>query len=577
MLRVVQTRSAVLAAALLTCSATAYGQVIPNPSTGFPRFDEAVRKAVVHIEEELKKNGDMKAPEAALAAYTLMKAGVPHKHELIQKVVKTVKAKTVNGVFQPGIGARIPLEHVYFAGVMAMLLEADDPEANLPELRAIANYIMEHQGEDGSWDYPQRTTGDTSMNQYGVLGLWACMRAGAKVPPNVWDKCLRWHVQKRSNDGGWAYHPGSPAGAGEGASTHNMTYGATGTMAICRLLIYPDSVPGKKKKPKKKLFGVLEERETNDTVESKTVNIYQDYSPSTGINSINSAINSGLGWVGSRFRTTCEFNSHQMYFYYAMERSLAMNDVDKLGGQDWYQSCGYKLLELQKADGSWSTGAHGVSPTCFGVLFFVKSTAKLIGKVYGNGIQVGDRGFDLDNPNPKDKKKKKLGPLDEMLARMEQMNVQGIKDVPEEDLTNLVEKIMQTPRKELVNNLAMLKKLKDYPRGDVRSVVMFGLGRSGDMRVAPMLIDALNDNDVGVLSEAHTALCYISRKPRGFDLTADLAGEVEGLEQTEVDRIVNTWRKKAQSRWRAWYKRIRPYDERGDLWEIGGKTTGAKE
>ena len=122
----------------------------------------------------------------------------------------------------------------------------------------------------------------------------------------------------------------------------------------------------------------------------------------------------------------------------------------------------------------------------------------------------------------------------------------------------------------------MLKKLRDYPRGDVRSVVMFGLGRSGDMRVAPMLIDALNDNDVGVLSEAHTALCYISRKPQGFGLKDDLAGEVEGLEQAEIDKIVNTWRKQAQNRWRAWYKRIRPYDERGDLWEMSGATDAKK-
>ena len=572
---------AVLVTAVVCSSGSAFGD-IPKQPTGVPRFDDAIRKAVAHIREDLVKNNDLKVAEKALAGYTLLKAGVPNTDKGIRAAVDEIKKTRFNadGSFRPGAGANPPLEHIYFSGVMALLLAADNPEGNIRELREIAKYIISQQGSDGSWDYPQRTTGDTSMNQYGVLGLWACMRAGVKVPPQVWDKCLGWHVRNRANDGGWAYHPGSPAGEAEGASTPSMTYGAAGTMAICRLLIYPDYAPGgaKKKKAKKKLFGVLEETETNTSPASKRANPYADYKPATPIGRIDAAIDSAVSWCGTRFRTTNPYRGHPMYYYYAMERALAMNEVKNIGGQDWYTACGYQLLESQNANGSWPPAAsHGSSPTCFGVLFLIKATKTLLVATYGNGIQVGDRGFDLDgDPLAKDKKKKKLGPLDEMLARMEQMQLNNVKDVPEEDLTDLVNKILQTPRKELVNHLAMLKKLRDYPRGDVRSVVMFGLGRSGDMRVAPMLIDALNDNDVGVLSEAHTALCYISRKPQGFGLKDDLAGEVEGLEQAEIDKIVNTWRKQAQNRWRAWYKRIRPYDERGDLWEMSGATDAKK-
>ena len=267
-----------------------------------------------------------------------------------------------------------------------------------------------------------------------------------------------------------------------------------------------------------------------------------------------------------------------MYFYYAMERSLAMNDIKRVGGQDWFTVCGNVLLSEQRADGSWTGGAGPGPGTALAVLFYMRSTQKILGKEYGKGLQVGDRGFDLTQGDPladDKKKKRKLGPLDEMLARLEQQNLQGIKDVQDEDLSAVVEKILQTPRKQLIGQVQLLKKLADHPNGRVRQVVMFALGRSGDMRVAPILIDALNDNDVAVLNEAHTALCYISRKPRAFGLETDLASEVSGLPQEEVDRIVSEWRRKAQLRWRRWYARIRPYDERGDLWEMQGKSAGS--
>ncbi|MFK7819691.1 MAG: hypothetical protein AB8G99_13310 [Planctomycetaceae bacterium] len=577
-------QSCVLAVVVACLAAPAFGQKIPAETTGTPRFDEAIARGIDYIKAGLPNRGfDYKLPKAALAGYTCIKAGVSKKDPELKKIADEIKKHVQNGVFHPGFGAgsKLPLEYVYDSGVFAMFLAAQDPDGNLPALKAIAKFLADEQGADGSWDYPQRSTGDTSQNQYGVLGLWACMRAGAKVSPQVWDKCLQWHVNKKSRDGGWAYHPGNQAGPGNGASTHNMTFGATGTMAICRLILYPEYAPGgkKRKKKKKKLFGVLEETEVISSAASEKINPYANYKPAVQIARVDAAINGGVNWLDTRFELQNPFVGNEMYFYYAMERSMAMNDTKKLGGQDWYQACGYKLLEIQKENGSWfPEPSKGPVGTCFGVLFLLRSTKKIVDAAYGTGIQMGKRGFDLDaDPLADAKKKKKLGPLPEMLARLDQMNLENVKGVPEEDLTALVEKILQTPRKELAKQIPLLKKLKDYPRGDVRSIVMFGLGRSGDMRVAPILIDAFNDNDVGVLSEAHTALCYISRKPRGFGIVNDLASEVEGLPQDEVDKIVNKWRKTAQNRWRAWYKRIRPYDERGDLWEIsGGSASGEK-
>jgi hypothetical protein len=572
-------RSCVLAVAVACFATPAFGQKIPKDPTGTPRFDAAIAKGVQYIRAGLPNRGfDYKLPKAALAGYACIKAGVSKKDPEFIKIAEEIKKHVdANGNFHPSNGGKLPLEYVYDSGVFAMFLAAQDPEGNLPTLRGIAKFLADEQGADGSWDYPQRTTGDTSQNQYGVLGLWACMRSGVRVSPQVWDKCLQWHVSKKNGDGGWAYHPGSSAGPGEGRSTHNMTFGATGTMAICRLILFPEYAPGgkKRKKKKKKLFGVLEETEMVSAAQNAKLNPYANYKPAVQISRVDAAISGGVNWLNTRFELQNPFTGNEMYYYYAMERAMAMNDVKQLAQQDWYQACGFKLLEEQKDNGSWYPRPNDAVGTCFGVLFLLRSTAKIVEGAYGTGIQVGKRGFDLDADPLADSKKKKLGPLDEMLARLDQMNLENVKGVPEEDLTALVEKILQTPRKELAKQIPLLKKLKDYPRGDVRSIVMFGLGRSGDMRVAPILIDALNDNDVGVLSEAHTALCYISRKPRGFGIVSDLASEVEGLPQDEIDKTVNKWRKMAQSRWRAWYKRIRPYDERGDLWEMSGGSASA--
>ncbi len=43
--------------------------------------------------------------------------------------------------------------------------------------------IMGKQKANGSWDYDNRTFGDTSISQYAVLGLWEAENAGVTISP----------------------------------------------------------------------------------------------------------------------------------------------------------------------------------------------------------------------------------------------------------------------------------------------------------------------------------------------------------------------------------------------------------
>ena len=46
---------------------------------------------------------------------------------------------------------------------------------------------------------------------------------------------------------------------------------------------------------------------------------------------------------------------------------------------------------------------------------------------------------------------------------------------------------------------------------------------------------------------------------------------LEEQSQPEADAIVRNWRALSSKRWRDWYLRVSPWDERDDLWEIGGE------
>ncbi len=74
--------------------------------------------------------------------------------------------------------------------VEAITLETADREKYKAEIEAIAHYLIEKQLTDGPWNYGDSRTppgGDTSITQYGVLGLWAAARAGVSIPVEASD------------------------------------------------------------------------------------------------------------------------------------------------------------------------------------------------------------------------------------------------------------------------------------------------------------------------------------------------------------------------------------------------------
>lgn len=527
---------------------------MPKQSTGIERFDTAIKQGVEFLRTEVRQQ----KPSGVwfLAAYTMLKAGVPADDVDIVPVLAGAK--------NFARGRIAGQEQNYVAGCAAMLLAEADGERFRPELRRLRDFLLANQGTDGSWDYPQRKVGDTSQTQYALLGLWSCRQADVEVAQSVFDRAASWHLKNIGYDGGWAYHPGKLEGPGGGRSTHNMTFAGIGSLGICRLLLHPNHG-----KPKDKLFGVLEPLEPPTQNESqKPAN---NFRPENSFRSIQEAITRGVAWTDARWKTSNPIPGHEMYFYYAMERAMALKGSAAIAAK-WYEDCGYVLVNAQTEDGGWPSRHDRAISTSFALLFLVRSTQQAIEKGIGGGLLNGRRGlkWGLPEDGPATPENETgLPDVNELLKWIQSQP--NLTDVPREDIEAITNLVLATKPSKLRENMPALKKVLEHPQAEIRESVLLAMSRSGDVRIAPLLIDALHDMDVHVMLKAEHALRMVSRKPRGVGMTADLLTQLQEKAAPEAESIVRNWRALSAKRWRDWYVRVRPWDERDDLWEIGGE------
>lgn len=537
------------------------------PPTGDKRFDAALSRAVNFLKQDLVKNENkIHGGHLSFPAYALIMAGESTTQPQIRSAIEKVQHRITDGVYKPSNRDH----HIYEAGVDAMLMESAGGDAHYAELKAISDYIIAQQGADGSWDYPNRDVGDTSMGQYAVLGLWAAARANVEIPMEVWDKAAAWHIRTQRSDGGFQYHPGVDKGPATGgnASSINMTAGATGTLSILQMQLYPDSMrPESEREVKKKAFGILEAKQP-DPPAGET----GPYEIRTKLSQLQTSIKRGLGWATARYQPISPL-PHKIYYNYALERAGALTRTNLLGGKiDWFKTSGDALLRLQKPDGSWDTFEGPHIGTAFATLFFIRPTKKTVAAQYGGGMLAGGRGLPSDlanadiSANGVKEKRKIEGPLDELLTELSALNPDSLADAQ----AAIVEKVQLGNREELLGELDRIRSLIKHPNPELRRTAVWALGRSGDLKDANLLISALNDFNVDVLVETYNSLSYLSRKIDGVGMPQNPFHSLgEEPTQAEKDAALAAWKEEAIRKWSAWYLRIRPYADRNDIFELG--------
>ena len=522
-------------------------------STGNSKFDAAVRRGVEFLEGRER----IAEKEETLVAYALLKAGVPKSEGHVRNGIAAARERATTGAY-----STVGYDHLYYAGVDALLLSAVDKEANFQALQEIADYVASVQRPDGSFADNQKAAGDTSMAQYALLALWSGKVAGCRIQPRVLDRCAEWHLKNMNPDGGWAYRPGQSIGDGKGRSTPTMSIAASGSLGIVRNMLFGSKLE-KKEKPKAK-FGVLSQDDPTDA-SVKSDGDFPDYSPVLGRGAIEGGIGRALKWNEVRYSPVPNSLS-KIYFYYALERGLALNNIATFAGQDWFTAYGNGLLTLQAKDGSWTSFNGQNIATSFAILYFLRTTKLIIEQQYASGLQAGGR---LDDLREK-KKKKELGPLDELLAQMQDVDFDQLDGI---DAEAVAEKIAFGSREELIGQLDLLKKLRKHPDAQNRIAAYFALGRTGDFALVPDILKGLRDPNIDVNVQALDALRYLSRKPNGFGMTlTPFAGAELADDKTRL-KIANAWRTKAFKTWGTWYRSVRPFEESGGLDELELRAT----
>lgn len=547
------------------------------------RVQALIDKGAAYLRGQVAKAGH--GGRVTLAAYALLKAGEKADSPRLKLAVDEIheKIKTTDGVstYHPQGSS----EGVYEAGIDLMFLTDLDAEAHLPVILTITEWLIAQQHADGFWSYLSQQNGDTSISQYAILGLWAAARAGIDIPLETWNKAAVWHIRNQSPDGGFAYQPGTTTGPEFGKSGNNMTNAGTGSLLIIRMHLFPEVAEfgkvnreSQKKQEDSRVFGVLEAKDENagkSTIERQR----DELANRVALTQVDNAIRRGLGWIASRFLTASP-NQHKTYYYYTLERIGALANVDQIGTHNWYDECLPVVEQTMLDDGSWKDSDNEAVGTSFALLYLTRSTGKILKRpMFGAGLLTGGRGLPDDLSNAEFdgtaiKERKMEGPLDELLSELSKLDPDNL----EAAQAAIVEKVQIGNREELLGQIDQIRKLITHSSPDVRRTAIWALGRSGDLRDANLLIKALQDNNVDVLVEAYNALCYLSRKITGVGISSNpLESLPVNPSQAQIDAAVNRWRDEATKRWTAWYLRIRPYNEKNDLFQLQfGAASGKK-
>ncbi len=532
-----------------------------------PRAKPAIERATTFLKS---KYNEQQNGYRSLVAYTLIKAGNPVTSPEVVDAIAAIRRKLTSDGYKP-----VDSQHaIYEATTDIALLTDSVPGENRPIIESIQQFIVKNQRPGGFWTYPDTNDSDTSITQYAILGLWAAERTGIRTPIKVWSNAAKWCLATQMTDGGFAYHPGINIGPAGSGSYPNMTFAGTTVLFVSRIYMYGDKPYfGQEGKAKPKKFGLL------DDVQAQGIQADWDRRRAEAgdvvpIASLDQGINRGLAWISSHWATTSPTHT-KGYFFYSLERVGALTASNKIGSHDWFNECLPAAIAQQEQDGTWDDYNGKIAATALTTLFLTRTTGRIIEKMnISGGLQTGGRGLpdDLAKANVakgKLQERKSKGALDDLLSELANQDASALEDAQ----TAIVEKVQIGNREELLGQLETLRRLVKHPSAEVRRTAVWALGRSGQLSDALLLIQALNDDDVDVLVEANASLRFLSRKLSGVGIAEGPYQDLpENADDAQKRAAVAAWKRDALKRWTAWFTRVRPFEQRNDLFELLNRT-----
>jgi hypothetical protein len=300
------------------------------------RADAAVRRGAAALQGLLaRENAVRNSPGgysavSSLAAYALLKSGVPAEDPGVARCLDVLLERDPEGIYGTSLAAM----------ALATAIEKGAPRKERLDrrLQRNAEILVASQMKSGGWSYaariyPDQTTSgwtyDLSNTQFAVLGLRAAANAGAKVPKTTWERALALLEKTQGEDGGWCYH------GREHESAAAMTAAGAYSWLICKLSLDDGFAP-------REAGGNTRVRET--------------------IRLLDRVLDQASHWGRPDY-----------YLLYSVERLCMISQLETLGGRDWYADGATILLRAQGQDGLWSGYYSSVVDTSLALLFLRKA------------------------------------------------------------------------------------------------------------------------------------------------------------------------------------------------------------
>ncbi|MBN8627889.1 MAG: hypothetical protein J0M17_20615 [Planctomycetes bacterium] len=503
---------------------TSSAMAAPSYSPESPEVKKAVAAAVAFLE---KAPADQRLGAMALAGRVMVFQGKPD-HPLVTQAVQAIR-QTLQS---PDV---TDVTLIYSLGLSLVFLSELDATTYRKELEALADLLTKQQKQHGGWGYHNRPTGDTSMTQYAIYGLWTAGQQGVAAPENVWTSATHWLLAVQDVGGAWPYQGAVPESGGRTRQEdlrRSMTEAAVASLYLSGN--YFDVFDFRPKSEKPAVSSLL-----------KPVNAPPVREARQDPREMNAALSSGSLWL----QGTKDGISEQFPYYhlYTLERlhTFRTAALKKPDADAWYDEGVRYLLEKQATDGGWDGGEGRIAGTSFAVLFLIRSTRAALQKIdaLGPGTLYGGRGLPTTRP-----------------ARSG-ASVPGV-TAPQAGLEGLLKRMDDPAFAQSLTGLEDLQPLKDQPapseltkrltelaKGDTpeaKAAALRALGRGRDIGAAPILIEALGDPDPLVYQTAVDGLRYLSR---------DFANYGKTLPADPIARRVEA------DKWREWYRKIRPFGD----------------
>jgi hypothetical protein len=506
--------------------------LMPRPAAAIAPEDPKVKEVVKKALGYLSAQRDERIGGECLIGLCFWKAGEPAEHPKIQRALARCQ------------GVNFQACDNYSLGIALMFLCEIDPELHHDLIAKYTTEMFRRQKTFGGWSYESFQTGDTSQTQYAVLGMWMVKNfcKNIEVPIDRIEGCGGWLMRTQDPSGKWGYQgqdPGTLARIPQNSVSTTLAASGSGSMYMIADLL---QVTRRVDVPHAQRSAALLDPEAGKKAAARGP-LTETLKPDDIKNTL-AAADKALGF---------EFEEqHQWhhYYMYALERYHSFRE--KAGGERnnrWYDQ-GYEYLRrTQQADGSWVGGQGSDNTaicTCFGTLFLLRSSQKVISKKMAEGVAVGGRELPKDVRNLTVTSDAKV--IDPGLALNTDQILEMINNGKSDEIQRIAEEnealALSSNKSERRSQIETLRKQVGAGDYNVRKIVVTALGKDRDLKNVPQLLYAMTDPDPRIGIIADKGLRFISRKIAGVGLPDS---------NPTKDQIIA-----ARAAWRDWYLSIRP-------------------